>query len=256
MLVAITRRVSPNIGQCEITHIPREPISFERASAQHSQFEMELVDLGCDIDRLPADEALPDSVFVEDTAVVLDEVAVMTRPGAESRRTEVKAVAAVLGTYRDLLYIEAPGTLDGGDVVKLGRRLFVGGGQRSNAEGIAQLRRLLRPFNYDVVAVQAHDCLHLKSAATSLDDETLLLNPAWTDPAQFRDCEIIEIDPGEPAAANALAVSGTLVYPRAFARTRALLEQRNFTVRAVDLSELSKAEGAVTCCSLLFERRR
>ncbi|NND60856.1 MAG: dimethylargininase [Gammaproteobacteria bacterium] len=254
MLVAITRSVSPAIGQCEITHIPREPVSFERANTQHRQYERELVELGCDIDRLPAEATLPDSVFIEDTAVVLDEVAVMTRPGAESRRAEVKAVAAVLGTYRDLLYIEAPGTLDGGDVVKLGRRLYVGGGQRSNADGIAQLRRFLRPLNYEVVAVQAHDCLHLKSAATSLDDDTLLLNPQWTDPAQFRDCNIIEIDSAEPPAANALPVNGTLVYPRAFARTRALLEQRNYRIRAVDLSELSKAEGAVTCCSLLFER--
>lgn len=255
MPVAITRSVSPSIGQCEITHISRQPVSFERANAQHRKYEMELVGLGCDIDRLPSNDALPDSVFVEDTAVVLDEVAVITRPGAESRRAEVQSVAAVLGTYRELLYIEAPGTLDGGDVVKVGRRLYVGGGQRSNAAGIAQLRRLLRPFGYDVVAAQLTDCLHLKSAVTSLDEETLLLNPAWTDRAQFRDLDVIEIDPEEPFAANALAISGALVYPRAFVRTRESLEKRGYQVVPVELSELSKAEGAVTCCSLVFERQ-
>lgn len=254
MPVAITRSVSPSIGQCEITHITREPINYERANAQHRRYEMELVNLGCDIDRLPGSDALPDSVFVEDTAVVLDEVAVITRPGAESRRAEVQSVAAVLGTYRDLLYIEAPGTLDGGDVVRVGRRLFVGGGQRSNAEGIAQLRRLLRPFDYEVVAAQLKDCLHLKSAVTSLDEETLLLNPAWAERAQFGGLDIIEIDPGEPFAANALAVNSALIYPRAFVRTRERLEQRGYKVVPVELSELGKAEGAVTCCSLVFER--
>lgn len=255
MPIAITRSVSPQIGRCEITHISRQPINLERANAQHRQYEMELVRLGCDIDRLPAESAWPDSVFIEDTAVVLDEVAVMTRPGAESRRGEVASVAAVLGKYRKLLYIEAPGTLDGGDVLRLGRRIFVGGGARSNADGIAQLRRLLRPHAYEVFAVQAHDCLHLKSAATVVDAETLLLSPAWTEPGQYPDCKIIEVAAEEPAAANALAVNGTLVYSSAFPRTRALLEKHHFKVSAVELSEFSKAEGAVTCCSLIFDRQ-
>lgn len=255
MLVAITRRVSPTIGQCEITHIQRQAINAERAESQHRRYEMELVNAGCDVDRLPADISLPDSVFVEDTAVVLDELAVITRPGAESRRDEVKTVAAILGAYRPLVYIEAPGTLDGGDVVKVGRRLFVGSGHRSNAEGVAQLRRLLRPFAYEVIDVQAHDCLHLKSAVTCIGDNTLLIDPKWTDPAQFDNCELVQTDPAEQGAANALAVNGALIYPQAFPKTRALLERRNYILRCVDLSELAKAEGAVTCCSLVFARK-
>lgn len=255
MLVAITRRVSPSIGQCELTHIARQPIKFERAENQHRRYEMALVDAGCGIDRLPAEISLPDSVFVEDTALVVDELAVITRPGAESRRDEVKSVAAILGAYRRLVYIEAPGTLDGGDILKVGRRVFVGCGQRSNEEGVAQLRRLLGPYDYEVIAVQARHCLHLKSAVTCLGEQTLLINPNWSDPDQFTGCECIEIDAAEPGAANALAVNDRLIYPASYPRTRTLLENRGYTVKAIKLSELVKAEGAVTCCSLIFERQ-
>lgn len=216
---------------------------------------MKLVEAGCDIDRLPAEVSLPDSVFVEDTAIVLDELAVMTRPGAPSRRDEVKSVAAILGAYRPLVYIEAPGTLDGGDVLRVGRRLFVGCGHRSNEDGIAQLRRLLKPHQYEVIAVQANNCLHLKSAVTCLGGETLLIDPNWTDPGQFTGCECIEIDATEPGAANVLAVGDRLIYSDGYPLTRALLEKRDYTVEAISLSEFGKAEGAVTCCSLVFDRK-
>lgn len=255
MLVAITRRVSPEVGQCELTHVLRQSIDVERASRQHRQYELELVNAGCDIDRLPAEVALPDSVFVEDTAVVLDEIAVITRPGVESRRDETQSIAAVLSAYRPLVYIEAPGTLDGGDVLQVGRRLFVGEGQRSNAQGVAQLRRLVRRHDYEVIAVQARNCLHLKSAACCPGGEVLLVDPDWTDPSQFPGCEIIEIDKSEPGAANVLEVNGVLLYPKSYPRTGALLTARNYPLRPVDLSELSKAEGAVTCCSLVFRRQ-
>ncbi|NNF52390.1 MAG: dimethylargininase [Gammaproteobacteria bacterium] len=255
MLVAITRRLSPSIGQCELTHVEKQAIDVERADQQHRRYEMELVTAGCGIDRLPAEASLPDSVFVEDTAVVLDELAVMTRPGARSRRGEIKSVAAILGAYRKLSYIEAPGTLDGGDVLRVGRRLFVGSGHRSNEEGVAQLRRLLKPQGYDVVSVRATNCLHLKSAATCLGSTALLINPDWTHPSQFDGCEPIEIDAAEPGAANALAVGDRIILAAAYPRTRAMLEKRGYLVSAVDISELAKAEGAVTCCSLVFERQ-
>lgn len=255
LLVAVTRRVSPSIADCELTHISRQAIDVSRAENQHRRYEMELLNAGCDIDRLPAEAALPDSVFVEDAAVVLDEVAVITRPGAVSRRGEVRSVAAILGAYRQLVYIEAPGTLDGGDVLTVGRRVFVGSGHRSNEDGIAQLRRLLKPHDYKVTAVQASNCLHLKSAVTWLGGETLLIDPNWADAEQFEGCECLEIDPAEPGAANALWVNDRLIYAAAYPRTRARLEKRDFNVRTIEMSEFSKAEGALTCCSLIFKRR-
>jgi dimethylargininase len=252
MLVALTRAVSPAIQQCELTHLDRTPISFDLAREQHRGYERCLLELGCRLDRLPADPDLADSVFVEDVAVVVDELAIATRPGAVSRRPEVKPVAERLATYRSVAAIEAPGTLDGGDVLRIGRTLFVGRGPRSNDEGIQQLRRLLEPFDYAVCPVDVRGCLHLKSAVTQVDEDTLLLNPEWVDGTLFRQRRLLDVDPRERYAANALLVAGTAIYPVSFPRTRDRLETNGVRVRTVDVSELQKAEGAVTCCSLVF----
>lgn len=252
MLIAITREISPSLADCELSFVPREAIDLERAAAQHLAYRQALVALGCRVETLPPVPDQPDSVFVEDVALVLDEVAVMTRPGAASRRGEGAAVAALLGRYRSLLAIEAPGTLDGGDILRLGRRLYVGESARSNAEGIAQLRILLRPYGYTVDGVATHDCLHLKSAVTQLADECVLLQPAWVDPARFRGLRIIEVHPDEPHAANVVRIGGSVVMPACFPLTRQRLLDAGIDVRVVDVSELQKAEGAVTCCSLVF----
>ncbi|MGH8398310.1 MAG: arginine deiminase family protein, partial [Gammaproteobacteria bacterium] len=164
MLMAITRDVSARITECELTHLAREPIDLRRAQTQHRQYGELLEELGCKLLRLSTEPDLPDSVFVEDTAIVLDQLAVITRPGAESRRAEINSVADVLNRYRKLFHIESPGTLDGGDVLQVGKALYVGQSHRSNAQGIEQLRRILSPYGYSVVAVELHDCLHLKSA--------------------------------------------------------------------------------------------
>jgi dimethylargininase len=203
--------------------------------------------------RVPAAPGCPDAVFIEDTAVVLPEIAVVTRPGAPSRRGETAAVAASLAAYREIRTVEAPGTLDGGDVLVVGRRAFVGQSARTNAEGIAQLRRLLAPFGYGVDGVRMAGCLHLKSAATAVDEETLLVQPAWVPPSVFAGLTIVTVDPSEPAAANALRIGGRIVYPLAFPRTAERLVTRGIELRLVDVSELAKAEGAVTCCSLVFD---
>jgi dimethylargininase len=183
--------------------------------------------------------------------VVLDELAVITRPGAESRRGETVPVAARLERERRLVYLAAPATLDGGDVVLDGRTVFVGETTRTNPAGIAALRAALSPGGYDVIGVPVSGCLHLKSAATAAAPGLILLNPAWVNPASFRDCEIIPVHPDEAPAANVLRVGDTLVHDVAYPRTRQRLVDRGLRVRTVDLSELAKAEGAVTCCSLI-----
>lgn len=250
--VAITRAVSRAVAQCELTHLERQAIDVGRARAQHEAYEKALRALGCRVQQLPEEPDLADSVFVEDTAIVLDEVAVLTRPGAPSRRPEVDSVAPALAIYRELLTIQAPGTLDGGDVLRLGRHIHVGLSGRSNAAGVEQLARLLAPFGYAVVGVATSGCLHLKSAITEVAPGLALVNPAWVDPGAFRGVEILEIASGEEFAANGLRIADTLIYPDAFPRTAERLAQRGVTLRLVDLSELAKAEGAVTCCSLVF----
>ena len=252
MWIAVTREVSPALGNCELSYVPREAIDVARANAQHRDYLHALEALGCRLLTLPAEPDLPDSVFVEDVAIVLDEVAVLTRPGAVSRRAEVASVAEVLRRYRPVQTIEAPGTLDGGDVLRVGRALYVGQSARSNAAGIAQLRELLAGHGYVVQGVPTRGCLHLKSAVTQLDDDTLLLQSEWVDRARFTDFRVIEIDPAEPHAANVLRIGDALVMPASFPRTRQRLLDAGFHVTAVDVSELQKAEGAVTCCSLVF----
>jgi dimethylargininase len=251
--VAITRKVSPAIGRCELTYLAREPIDAEAADRQHRAYERCLAGLGCSLVSLPAEPGLPDSVFVEDTAIVLDELAVVTRPGAVSRRAETASVAAALAPWRPLVQLEPPGTLDGGDVLVAGRRVYVGRSFRSDGIGHGQLRDLLAPRGYTVFPVPVRGCLHLKSAVTALSADRLLVNRSWVEAALFEGWSIIDVDPAEPHAANALQVGGKVLFPAAFARTRERLEQAGIDVVTVDVSEIAKAEGAVTCCSLVFE---
>jgi dimethylargininase len=247
-MIAITRDVSPSIARAELTHLDRVPIDYERAREQHEQYRALLASLGCELLSLPADVAHPDCVFIEDTAVVLDDMAVITRPGAESRRGEVSVVAAALAPFRPLVHIEAPATLDGGDVLVLDNRIYVGGSTRSNDAALAQLRELT---GREVIRVDVHGALHLKTAVTQVADRALLINREWVDAGAFAGFTLIDIDPAEPFGANAVRLGETVIYPSAFARTRAILQSHGIDVRTVEAGELAKAEGGVTCCSLL-----
>ena len=253
MRIAITRKVSPAIGRCELSYLEREPIDVGLAERQHLAYERCLADLGCAVTSLPSEPALPDSVFVEDTAIVLDELAVVTRPGAASRRPETASVAAALAPWRPLFHVGPQGTLDGGDVLVVGRRIFVGRSLRSDEAGHGQLRDLVAPRGYTVVPVPVRGCLHLKSAVTAVAADRLLVNPAGVDGSVFTGLGIIEVDPAEPHAANALRIGDSVVFPAVFERTRRRLEGAGIGVVTVDVSELARAEGAVTCCSLVFE---
>jgi dimethylargininase len=252
MHIAITREVSPSLGDCELTYVTRSPIDIDKADAQHSAYQRTLASLGCRVLTLEAEPALPDAVFVEDVAVVLDEVAVMTRPGAPSRRAEGASIAELLRRYRPLRTIEVPGTLDGGDVLRVGRTLYVGQSGRSNAEGIAQLANTIAEFGYRVQMVPIRGCLHLKSAVTAVREDTLLMQPAWVDASSFPGLNVIEVDPTEEHAANVLRIGDSVVMPACFPRTEQRLRDAGVDVVTVDVSELQKAEGAITCCSLVF----
>lgn len=237
--------------RCELTHLKRTVIDVALAQEQHRAYEQLLRDLGCRIESLPAEAELPDSVFVEDTAIVLDEVAVITRPGAASRRAETRSIAAVLGKYRDLLRIESPGTLDGGDVLRVERSLYVGTSSRSNASGIEQLATLLLPFAYRVVPVEVRGCLHLKSAVTQVAADTLLINSRYVERGQFPGMRFIEVHAAEPIGANALMLGSEVIYSVSCPRTAEVLLRHGIRLHTVAMSETEKAEGAVTCCSLL-----
>lgn len=259
MKVALTRPVGREIADCELTFLERHPIDADRAAAQHAAYERALASAGWRVHRVAAAPDHPDGVFVEDAAVALDGVVVLTRPGAASRRGEVTSVEAAVRAVAPewaVRRIEAPGTLDGGDVLRAGRTLWVGTGGRTNAEGARQLADVVEPWGFRVRPVNFEGCLHLKTAVSAAAEDLLVLNPRWVEAAHFAGCETVEVHPDEPFAANVLSLGTTVLVAAGAPRTRERLERRlaprRTTTLDVDLSELAKAEAGVTCCSVLL----
>jgi dimethylargininase len=228
-------------------------IDIAAAQRQHRAYADCLRGMGIDVTELPAEPELPDSVFVEDPAIVLDELAVMTRPGAASRLPEGESLAAALAEFRPLHRITEPATLEGGDVMRVDRTLYVGASARSNAEGIAQLADTLRPFGYRVVPVEVRGCLHLKSGCTYLGQGIVLANREWVDTDALAGLRIVDVAQEEPWAANVLTLNGDALMPAGFPDTAAIVESLGWKVQTVDIAELRKAEAGVTCSSLIFE---
>ena len=253
MLTALTRTVSRSIESCELTWLPRQKIDVARAIEQHRAYERCLADLGVRVISLPEQPELPDSVFVEDPLVVVDEVAVVAPMGCESRRAESESLAEAIAPFRPVRRLREPAKLEGGDVMRIGRTLFVGMSSRTDEAGIARLTDELNPFGYRVVPVEIRGCLHLKSACCSLGDGVILANRVWLDTGSLRRFRILDVAIEEPHAANVLRIGGTVLMPAAFPRTERMLRREGFSVRTVDISELMKAEAAVTCSSVIFE---
>jgi dimethylargininase len=252
-LTALVRAPADALTRCELSYVERAPIDLARARQQHDAYVQALAELGARIEWLPSLPEQPDGVFVEDAAVVVPEIAVLTRPGVASRRGEVPSVAAALAAHRPTATIAAPGTLEGGDVLRVGRALFVGTSARSNAAGVAQLGAALAPFGYTVRAVAMRDCLHLKSAATFIPPDVLLVNPAWVDPAAFAVPHVVEVAPGEAFGANTVTIAGTTLVSADFPQTCTRLEAAaGVRTRMLRVSELHKAEAALSCLSILL----
>jgi dimethylargininase len=255
VLTAITRKVSPRLAACELEFLHRQPIDLAKAVQQHQNYETALAELGAEVVSLPAEDGLPDSVFVEDPAIVLDEVAVITRMGAETRRPEAPSLADALSRFRELRWMREPATLEGGDVVRVDKTLYVGVSRRTNRAGIAQLADLVGEFGYSVTPVPVHGCLHLKTACCSLGGGTVLANRELFDSGALAGIGIIDVPSAEPWAADVLPIGGTVLSSAQFPETCALLERSGFRMKTLDVSELHKAEAGVTCMSILFEKR-
>jgi dimethylargininase len=252
MPVALTREVSLGIAECELTFIERQTIDYPRAVQQHGQYQQLLRSLGAEVIELPSEDQCPDCCFLEDTALVLDEVAVITRPGSETRRREVEGVAPTIRKYRNVVRIDSPGTLEAGDVLRMDRNLFVGVSTRTNQQGIEMLRQAVKAYGYEVLAISMKGALHLKSVCTALDDHTLLADPRHFDAARFSEYKLIEVPPEEPLAANVLRINGAVCIHAGFRQTVDLLQTNGFGIRTVDISEFLKAEAGLTCMSIIF----
>jgi dimethylargininase len=251
---ALVRAVSRSLAACELEHLPRQAFDLERARAQHADYVRALESVGVTVTVLPEEPGLADSCFVEDPLVVLDEIAIVGRLARPSRAPEAMRIATAIAPFRRVVRIEAPGTLEGGDVLRLGRKLFVGLSGRTNEVGAEQFRRLAEPLGYEVAFVPVRGCLHLKTGATSPRDGCVLLNPAWIDPAGFRSLEILEVPPAEPWGANVLPVNGCVLVAASAPITLERLRARGTRTVPVDISELQKAEAGLTCLSVVWTR--
>lgn len=257
MPLAFTRAVSPRIVDCALTHLERQPIDAARAIEQHAAYELALEDAGYTVHRLEDLADDPDAVFVEDTAILLGDQAVITRPGAASRRDEADSTARGLAPFFTIHRVET-GNLDGGDVLKVGRKLFVGKSNRTDADGTEELAAIAAPLGYEVVPVELGQCLHLKTAVTlaGYDGDgrpTLLANTNWVDPSIFGDAAIIEVADAEPFAANVVLAGDRLLMAEGSPQTADRLREAGFTVVQLDVSELQKAEAGGTCMSLIAD---
>lgn len=285
MITAVVRAPTLALARAIRTFVERTPIDVERAVSQHRAYVRALEEAGARVVELPAEPPsgedaapkLPDAPFVEDTAVLLDGLALLARPAEPLRRRELPSVeralaeAGLLGgpagspsdrPTRTPARIEPPGLLEGGDVLRIGRRLFVGLSGRTNEEGLRQLAAFAEPHGYRVTAVPVSGALHLKTAVTHVPGQLagtgagglLLANPDWLDLRPFRELdpapEILPVPPEEPFGANTLTIGQTLLVSAAFPRTRRLLARRGFRPVTVDVSELEKAEAGLTCLSL------
>jgi dimethylargininase len=253
MLRALTHKVSPRLAECEVTFVERSPIDLRLAARQHEDYCAALEKLGVVVRELSENESYPDSCFVEDTAIVLDEVAIICSMGVSSRRGETELIERELSEYRDIARISLPATIEGGDVLRIGKKIFVGQSSRTNLEGIEELARLTEPHGYRVVPVRARGSLHLKSACTAIDDETLFVNPDWVELDAFSGFNLLHTPAEEPWSANVLRVGETVCVQAGFPRAAALIEREHGRVELVDISELRKAEAGLTCSSIIFE---
>lgn len=248
----LAREISRSLPDCALEHLPREKFDLDLARRQHSQYVGALEQAGVRMRVLPELPDLPDATFVEDAAIVLEEVAVVCRLGTVSREREAEAMAPVVAELRPVRRIISPATLEGGDVLRIGRTLFVGHSSRSNAEGIRQLEAIVSPFDYQVRPVTVRGCLHLKTAVTAPAEGLLVVNPAWLDVAPFAGLEMVSVPVEEPWGANTLAVNGTVLVAHSAPETARCLRELGLPVLSLDVSELQKAEAGLTCLSVLF----
>ncbi len=253
MLTAIIQRPSPRIADCELTYLPTQTIDNYNAIDQHRSYEDMLRGCGVAVMAMEANLHLPDSVFVEDTAVVLDELAIMTPMGVASRQAESEIVAATLQHHRPLAWIAPPARIEGGDVLRIGHYLFTGRSTRTNTAGIEALKTCVQSYGYSVIAVDVSGCLHLKTGCTALDEETVLINPDWVDPAPFKAFDRLSVPPEEPFGANILKIGDVICVHAGFERTKERIARRDYRTSVTDVSEFLKAEAGLTCMSLIFE---
>lgn len=247
---ALVRPVPDSYNRCVRTNV--EKIDVALARRQHAMYCEALEERGLKLVWVDADDSLPDSCFVEDTAIVFTEKAVICNMNAKSRVNEVTEVAKVLERFREVHYIESPAIIDGGDVLKIEERAFVGLSARTNLQAVQQLRKILEDDKIKIVPVDVHNVLHLKSACTYLGRYWVILSEGHFDTSILQGLRKIVVPKGEEYTADCLAINGAVLMAEGYPETRKLLEKEGFPIRELAISEFRKGEGALTCLSIVW----
>lgn len=252
MQIAITHEVSPKITDCELTFMERAPIDLELAKAQYLAYCDTISKLGAKVIKLSKNLAYPDCSFVEDVAIVLDELGIITSMGAESRRGEQQEVRVEIEKYRKIAVILPPANIEGGDVLRIGKTLFVGLSTRTNKQGVEALRIIAAPHGYEVISIEVPGCLHLKTGMTAIDEKMLLANKTWVNVTPIKGFKIIDVPNDEPWGGNILKIQDQVIAPASCPKTIELIKRHGINVHPVDISEFQKAEAGLTCMSIVF----
>ena len=249
---AIVREVPESYAGCIRPAGSSDPIDVDLADTQHGAYCDVLLGLGLELIRLDADERYPDCCFVEDTAIIAGGLAIIARIGADSRVGEEAAVRERLREHMEVHELENPARIDGGDVLVIGDRVYVGLGGRTNRDALDQVRRLLEPAGCEVIPVALSDVLHLKSACTYLGNGHILMRSGFPERALFDQYRMVEVPREEGYAANCLSVRGRVLVSAGYPRTRDLIEAAGFETIEIEMSEFRKGQGSLTCLSKVF----
>ncbi|MFH0760851.1 MAG: arginine deiminase family protein [Bacteroidota bacterium] len=249
---AIVRDVPNSFQKCVTTFHNKRKINVALAKQQHQQYCETLSSLGLKLIRIEADDTLPDCCFTEDTVIVFDVFAVITIPGAPSRIPETIEIEKTLSRLKTIVHITKPGTIEGGDVLRIGKKIFIGNSGRTNEEGIRQVASVIKHKGYQVIPVKIRNALHLKSVCTYLGNGCIILAEGYLDEKIFSEYDKIIVPKGEEYCANCLVVNGSVLIPKGFPKTKKIIENNGFPIIEIEMSEIEKAEGALTCLSVIF----
>lgn len=255
MIKAFVNYPSPRLAECQLTYMDRIPIDPILALEQHKAYVKALEKMGVDVEILQINEQCPDGVFVEDPVIVLDEIAIITSMGNPARRGEIPAIKEYVSGIRPIREVHSPAKLEGGDILRIGKRIFIGLSSRTDLAGIEALKNITNHYDYEIVPVRVTGSLHLKTAVTALDDHTVLINPLWLDTSLFKDFQLVPVPTEEPWGANILRLPQGLIANVAYPGTCHLIASLGYHLETVDISEFGKAEAGLTCMSVVYNDR-
>ena len=249
---AIVRGIPNTFQDCVTISHNTPKINVELARQQHETYCTTLEQLGLKLIRIEADDALPDCCFTEDIAIVFNDLAIITSPGTPSRVAETVEMEKIVAPLKKIYHLSPPATLDGGDVLKIDKKIFIGNSLRTNEEAIKQVAAIINPKGYEVIGVKIWNTLHLKSVCTYLGNGCIILAEGYLDDKIFSQYDKIILPKEEAYCANCLVVNGKVLISKGFPKTKSLIEAKEFSVIEMEISETKKADGALTCSSIIF----